>query len=63
MKTDLLTRKEAAEYLRVSYGTLAVWASTGRHDLPYTMVGGRAMYRKSTLDAWLKSRERTQVEV
>ena len=52
----LLSRDQAAEYLGVTRGTLEVWASTGRHNLPYVKVGGRAKYRLSVLDAWLEKR-------
>jgi hypothetical protein len=38
-QTQLLTRKAAAEYLGVKENTLAVWATTKRHPLPYIKVG------------------------
>lgn len=58
--SDLLTREQAAVYLGVAYQTLSVWASTGRHDLPFIKVGRCVRYRKSDLDAWLESRTATQ---
>lgn len=51
-----LTRKEAAEILKVKPATLAVWASTKRYSLPYTKSGGRPLYRESDLIAFLESR-------
>lgn len=63
LKNNLLSRKEAAEYLGVHPQTLAKWASTGAYQLKYLKIGGRAFYRKSDLEAWLRTRERTQVEV
>jgi excisionase family DNA binding protein len=54
----LYSRPEAAAYLGVSPGTLEVWASTGRWNLPYIRVGSRAKYRRSDLDAWLERRTR-----
>lgn len=57
---DLRTRVQAAEYLGVATQTLAVWASTGRYDLPFIKVGRLAKYRQADLDAWLESRTATQ---
>ena len=56
---DRLSRKEAAAYLGVSPGTLEVWASTGRYDLPFVKIGRLAYYRRSELDVFIKSRTRT----
>ncbi len=47
------TRKEAADYLNVVPGTLAVWASTGRVAIPYCKIGKKVVYRKSDLDAFI----------
>lgn len=55
-RSDLLTRKEAAEYIGVSPETLAVWKCTGRYNLPCVMVGRLPRYRKFDLDAWIASR-------
>lgn len=52
----LYDRAEAAAYLGVAPGTLEVWASTGRYNLPYIRIGRRAKYRKSDLDAWIARR-------
>ncbi len=50
----LLTRKEAAEYIGMSPGTLAVWASTKRYDLKPIKVGTKAVrYFRSELDKFL----------
>jgi len=55
-KPDLLSRAQAADYLGVSHGTLHVWASTGRYDLPYIRYGaaGKVYYRRADLDAFLE---------
>jgi excisionase family DNA binding protein len=56
-KTDsesLLNRKEAAKYLKVSPGTLAVWDCTKRYDLKPLKVGRAVRYRKSNLDKFLE---------
>jgi excisionase family DNA binding protein len=52
----LLSREEAAEYLGVKPQTLAVWAITGRYQLPMVRVGRRVKYRQGDLDSWLKKR-------
>ncbi len=54
----LLSRTEAAEYLGMKIGTLEVWASTGRYNLPFIKVGRIPKYRKSSLDAWIQGRTR-----
>lgn len=50
---SLLTRLQAAKYLRLSPATLATWASTHRHDIPYIKLGRSVRYRKSDLDQYL----------
>lgn len=46
----------AARYIGVKPGTLQVWRSTKRYDLPYIKVGRLVRYRQSALDAFLTSR-------
>ncbi|MCJ2375665.1 helix-turn-helix domain-containing protein [Vibrio sp. ZSDZ34] len=58
--TTRLNRKQAAEYLGVTEGTLAVWASTGRYQLPFIKVGRKVFYRQSDLDAFIESNVVTQ---
>lgn len=53
----LLDPKEAADVLRVSSGTLSVWRSTKRYPLVYIKVGSKIFYRRSDLDAFIRSRE------
>lgn len=52
--SKLISRKEAADYLGVSKQTLAIWACTKRHSLPYFRVGRLAKYRKSDLDVFIE---------
>lgn len=52
----LLTRQQAAQYLDVTAGTLAVWASTRRYDLPFVKIGRNVRYRPEDLDRWLEAR-------
>lgn len=53
---SLLTREEAAEFLRVKPQTLAMWHSTKRYRLPVVKVGRLAMYRVSDLEQFIESR-------
>ncbi len=39
MRSELLSRKEAAAYLGVAEQTLAIWKCTKRYDLPYVKIG------------------------
>jgi excisionase family DNA binding protein len=55
-RSDLLSRKQAAEYLGVTEHTLAVWKCTGRYALPCIKVGRLVKYRKSDLDAFIERR-------
>lgn len=49
----LLKRKEAADYINSTYGTLSTWHSTKAHDLKPIKKGRYIRYRKSVLDKWL----------
>lgn len=56
-KTDhdiLLDRREAATYLKISPGTLAVWDCTKRYDLKPLKAGRSVRYRKAELDRFLE---------
>lgn len=54
--SDLLSRREAAEYLGVSEQTLAIWRCSGRYQLPVIKVGRLAKYRRRDLESFLSSR-------
>ncbi len=41
----LITRKQAAELLDCSEGTLSIWACTKRYPLPYIKIGRKVRYR------------------
>ncbi|MDQ1053135.1 excisionase family DNA binding protein [Arthrobacter sp. SORGH_AS 212] len=52
-KTIWLTRREAAEYMRLSPATLANWASQDVGP-EYTRIGrGRVLYRRDDVDNWV----------
>jgi excisionase family DNA binding protein len=55
---ELLDENQAAAYLTVSPGTLSVWRSVGRYNLPFVKVGRMVRYRLTDLDAWLEARAR-----
>lgn len=57
-RADLLDDKQAAALLTVSWGTLGVWRSTGRYNLPFVKVGRMVRYRRADLLAWLEKRYR-----
>lgn len=50
----LLTRKEAAEYLNISEGTLGVWACTKRVNLKIYKIGNAVRYPLSGLKKFLE---------
>ncbi|MAF16256.1 MAG: DNA-binding protein [Marinomonas sp.] len=50
---ELLSRKQAAEFLCVKPQTLATWACTGRYDLTFVKVGRKVLYRKKDLESFL----------
>ena len=55
---DLLNEQEAAQVLDTAPGTLSVWRSTGRYNLPFLKVGRSVRYRRADLLAWLDARVR-----
>ena len=55
---QLLDEQQAAIIIDVTPGTLSVWRSTGRYNLPFIKVGRKVRYRRADLEAWLESRTR-----
>jgi hypothetical protein len=53
---DFLTQKEAAAELRVCERTLDRWRRLDEGP-PITKVGRRTLYRRSSLQAWLRAQE------
>lgn len=53
---NLLSRKEAAEFLGTTEGTLAIWACNKRYGLPLVKIGRLAKYRLSDLEAFIEKR-------
>lgn len=53
---DFLTQDEAAAELKVSQRTLDRWRRLDEGP-PITKLGRRTLYRRSTVQAWLRTRE------
>lgn len=45
-----------ADILGVSSGTLTVWRSTGRVNLPFVKVGRKVMYRPEDVQSFIEHR-------
>ena len=54
MKTDIMTIKEVAEYLKIKEKTAYKLVAEG--DIPGSKVGGSWRFRRGEIDAWLKTR-------
>lgn len=57
---NLLSNEQAAEYLGVTKGTLHVWRSVGRYQIPFAKIGRYVKYKQSDLDAFIESQTMTQ---
>lgn len=57
---DLLNSAEAAEYLRVTPHTLAVWRSEKRYNLPFARVGRFVRYRREDLQRFINQHLQTR---
>jgi len=53
---DFLEQKEAAAELKVCERTLDRWHRLGEGP-PITILGRRVLYRRASLQAWLRARE------
>ena len=56
MDTKLLTKEQVSEILGIAVGTLAVWRTTKRYNLPYVKVGRYIRYRMEDVQAFIESR-------
>lgn len=57
---QLISPEQVAEILGISSGTLQVWRSTGRYNLPFVKCGGRVMYRTEDIQAFIDRRTMAQ---
>ena len=55
-RPELLTTREAAEYLGIRPHTLEIWRAENRYSITYLKIGRIVKYRRSDLDAWINSR-------
>jgi excisionase family DNA binding protein len=55
---ELLDYRGASRFLDTPVGTLQVWISTKRYDLPFYKIGRKVRFKKSELAAWLAGRKR-----
>lgn len=55
-QTELLTDKEAAEFLRSS--PLTLWRLRKRGELPFTRIASKLLYRRSDLENFLTRNQR-----
>ena len=51
LTSDVLTRKQAAEYLLISKGTL------DKLDIPRIQIRRRVLFRKADIEAWLETQK------
>ena len=52
--SQLLTRKQAAEFLGVKESTLAHWKCTGRYNLASVKIGRLVKYRIADLEKFIE---------
>jgi predicted DNA-binding transcriptional regulator AlpA len=57
-KTQLLTPAELEASYRIAKATLAKWRWNGSGPT-YVKLGAKVLYRRSDVEAWIASRERT----
>lgn len=57
--TELLDDKQAAAFLNMAPGTLAIWRSTGRYAIPFVKIGRLVRYKRTDLEAWIEKRTRS----
>ena len=60
MKTDVITIRELAVYLKMAEKTLYRLAAEG--SVPGFKVGGSWRFRKSEIDKWIKAQEKNVME-
>lgn len=56
MRSNLLSPKAVSDILGVTVGTLAVWRTTNRYNLPYVKSGRLVRYREQDVEAFISSR-------
>lgn len=59
---QLITAEQTAHILGISPGSLTVWRSTGRYDLPFVKVGSKVMYNPADVQAFIERRTRAHTD-
>jgi hypothetical protein len=54
----LLSDQDVSTLTGVAPGTLAIWRSTGRVDLPYIKLGRKVAYKPEDVEAFLEQNRR-----
>lgn len=52
-QNELITPEETAKVLGVSVGTLSVWRSTGRYNIPFVKTGRSVKYKAADIQAFI----------
>lgn len=63
MTQRLLKKEQVSEILGITVGTLAVWRTTKRYNLPYVKSGRLIRYREQDVQAFINSRIHGEVLV
>jgi len=58
ISNKLILPSEASDLLGLSPGTLQVWRSTGRYNLPYVKIGKKVMYRLYDINQFIENQIR-----
>jgi excisionase family DNA binding protein len=56
MSIDLISPRDAANVLKVTEGTLAVWRCNRRYDLPFVRVGRSVKYQRADIERFVEQR-------
>lgn len=59
---ELLTRREAADFLRIGMGTLERWSREKYGPKPFHLSSGRVVYRRADLVSWVNACEAQEKE-
>ena len=53
-QSQMMTRKQASEYLGIKEQTLACWSSNNRYGLPYYKIGRKVKYKLEDLQNFIQ---------
>ena len=55
-RNGFMDEEAAAKFLGVKPGTLSVWRSSGKYNLPFMKIGHLVRYKQTDLEDWMASR-------